>query len=89
LSRKAWRVRLNSAMRSHDFAPPPPRGDAGLCSACRHARGVGTRTGSSFVLCNLSATDASFARYPRLPVVACPGYERGTDVPPAPDVGKR
>ena len=29
-----------------------------------------------FILCSLSATDSSFAKYPRLPVLQCPGYEK-------------
>ena len=48
----------------------------GLCASCRHARTV-TTPRSTFWLCRLSATDPRFARYPRLPVLACPGYERG------------
>lgn len=30
-----------------------------------------------FWMCRLSATDPSFARYPRLPVLQCRGYRRG------------
>ena len=47
---------------------------AGLCAACRHARRV-TTPRSDFLLCEKSRTDASYARYPRLPMLACPGYE--------------
>jgi hypothetical protein len=48
--------------------------DPGLCASCRHARvvpGANTR----FWLCERSRTDPRFPRYPRLPVVRCPGYE--------------
>ena len=31
--------------------------------------------GSQFVLCEKSKTDPNFPRYPRLPVLACTGYE--------------
>jgi len=31
--------------------------------------------GSVFYLCERSFTDASFAKYPRLPVLECRGYE--------------
>jgi len=31
--------------------------------------------GSAFYLCGLSAMDARFPKYPRLPVVRCFGYE--------------
>jgi len=49
---------------------------AGLCADCVHARGVESARGSAFILCELSATDPSFAKYPRLPVLRCSGYAR-------------
>ncbi len=52
------------------------RKDVGLCATCRHARIVPT-TRAEYWLCRLSASDPSFDRYPRLPVLACRGYERG------------
>ena len=55
-------------------APPIPI--SGLCATCRHARRVPTPR-SVFWMCGLAATDARFERYPRLPVLACPGYEKG------------
>jgi hypothetical protein len=30
--------------------------------------------GSAFILCEKAAMDASFPKYPRLPVLACAGY---------------
>jgi hypothetical protein len=51
----------------------PPR--PGLCDGCRHARRIENDRGSVFILCELSRTDSRFARYPRLPVVACTGFE--------------
>ncbi|HZU84132.1 MAG TPA: hypothetical protein VE987_14485 [Polyangiaceae bacterium] len=54
--------------------------DAGLCDRCEHARRIVSTRGSSFVQCGLHATDPRFAKYPRLPVVDCPGYrERAQD----------
>ena len=50
----------------------------GLCFTCRHARVIKTPR-STFWLCGLSATDPRFAKYPRLPVVACDGYARRED----------
>jgi hypothetical protein len=47
----------------------------GLCGGCRHARLVTSARGSSFVMCGLSLTDDRFAKYPRLPVLACGGFE--------------
>jgi len=50
--------------------------DAGLCARCVHRRLVRTRR-STFVLCGRAADDPRFVRYPRLPVLHCPGYEPG------------
>jgi hypothetical protein len=47
----------------------------GLCDACRHQRLVSNTRGSTFSLCERSKTDPSFPKYPRLPVLACRGYE--------------
>jgi hypothetical protein len=46
----------------------------GLCLTCRHARRVPTPH-AIYWLCELAATDPRFEKYPRLPVLACPGYE--------------
>ena len=46
----------------------------GLCFGCRHVRVVTTARGGSFYLCQLSASDPSFAKYPQLPVMHCRGY---------------
>ena len=47
---------------------------AGLCAGCRYSRRV-TTPRSEFLLCERSRTDSSYARYPRLPMLSCPGYE--------------
>jgi hypothetical protein len=49
---------------------------AGLCADCVYARSVKSRRGSVFLLCELSARDPKFQKYPRLPVLSCPGYEK-------------
>lgn len=51
------------------YAPPP-----GLCERCVNVKVVETRKGSRFYLCQLSDVDPRFPKYPRLPVVACPGF---------------
>jgi hypothetical protein len=56
-----------------ESAPPPPQ--AGLCATCRHARVVTSDRGSLFVRCAYAALDPSFAKYPRLPVIACRAYQ--------------
>lgn len=49
-------------------------GSAGLCAGCRFAEVVASSR-SSFLRCGRERFDPSFPKYPRLPVVACPGYE--------------
>jgi hypothetical protein len=46
----------------------------GLCADCIHAQRVESERGSTFILCRLSFTDSSFAKYPRLPILSCPGF---------------
>lgn len=60
-----------------DFARLAAAGaPAGLCETCRHARALASRS-SVFLRCALAEVDPDFPRYPRLPIVACRGYERG------------
>ncbi len=54
---------------------PPESEWVGLCFACRHARLVRTDRSSVFYQCERSATDPRYPKYPRLPVLRCPGYE--------------
>ncbi len=55
--------------------PAPP---VGLCDSCRHQQVVRTTRGSEFSLCRRSRDEPErFPRYPRLPVMQCPGYEPG------------
>jgi hypothetical protein len=56
--------------------PDKERARAGLCSDCRNMRRVESDRGSIFYMCDLSSTDPRFAKYPRLPVVECSGYEK-------------
>jgi hypothetical protein len=58
-------------MRGESTLPDP-----GLCEDCVHARVVVNRRGSRFHLCERSKHDPAFPRYPRLPVLRCPGHER-------------
>jgi hypothetical protein len=51
-----------------------PDARVGLCFTCRHARRVPTPR-ATYWLCELAASDPRFDKYPRLPVLACPGYE--------------
>jgi hypothetical protein len=47
----------------------------GLCSHCLHMREIHSDRGSTFYMCQLSATDPRFPKYPRLPVLQCLGYQ--------------
>lgn len=48
---------------------------AGLCAACRHMKENRSDRGAVFTYCRRSEADPAFPKYPRLPVLACPGYE--------------
>jgi len=54
------------------------RRSAGLCANCIHSQRVESERGSTFILCRLTFTDPQFAKYPRLPVLSCPGYKPAT-----------
>lgn len=60
-------------MTSDDKSNGPPP-NAGLCANCLHSRRIESARGSVFVLCQLSANDPRFSKYPRLPVFSCTGY---------------
>jgi len=55
---------------------------AGLCDHCRHQRVIKNTRGSSFSLCERAREDERYPKYPRLPVLRCPGCEE-REAPPA------
>jgi len=57
-------------------APNAPNSSVGLCADCVHARIIESAKGSKFLLCQRSASDPSYPKYPRLPVLSCPGHEQ-------------
>lgn len=60
--------------------------NAGLCENCRHVKRLVNNRGSVFYMCEKSASDPRFPRYPRLPVLRCSGFEKiQTDLPPKRD----
>jgi hypothetical protein len=67
----------------HDDESPPLPADrglsleerVGLCTRCRHARRIVSSRGVDFWQCRRSAEDPSYPRYPRLPVLACNGFD--------------
>jgi hypothetical protein len=54
--------------------------EVGLCARCRWARVQTTARGSRFWRCLRADDDPRFARYPRLPVTACSGFEASSAV---------
>ena len=64
------------------MAPAPPH--AGLCDRCQHQRLVPNTRGSVFSLCERSREDPAYPRYPRLPVLSCPGFEPRSPGAPEP-----
>ena len=58
-------------------------GKAGLCASCKHVQVNKSDRGAVFYFCRLSASDARFPKYPRLPVVVCAGYEKSEEPAPA------
>ncbi len=53
----------------------------GLCFFCQHTQLVRTDRGSVFYQCQRAATDPRYPKYPRLPVLHCPGYELKEEPP--------
>lgn len=54
-------------------------GAIGLCVSCRFVDVITSSKASTFYRCRLADTDASFPRYPALPVLACRGYQQAED----------
>jgi hypothetical protein len=60
-----------SELKVSPFLPVEP----GLCGLCRHAQVKGTNRGTAYLRCTRAAWDDSLAKYPRLPVIGCVGFE--------------
>ena len=56
-----------------------PKVAEGLCPSCKYVKFVTNDRGSRFIFCERSRTDPRFPRYPRLPVLACAGYEASAE----------
>ena len=69
-------VQKGHASRLTPAAPSLKSESVGLCFDCEHARVIRSDRGSIFYLCKLHATDPRFVKYPRLPVLSCPGYRK-------------
>lgn len=55
------------------------RGRFGLCDTCVNAKLIRNTRGSVFLMCKLHKTDDRFAKYPRAPVLQCPGFKQPSD----------
>ncbi len=56
----------------------------GLCARCTHARPVAhPREVEAYCMCGLAESDAQYDKYPRLPVLNCPGYSEGEPETPS------
>ena len=53
----------------------------GLCAHCAHARQVPTPL-RVYWMCERSLTDPRYEKYPRLPVIACEGFEESEEPEP-------
>jgi len=51
--------------------------ETGLCGTCTMARRIATAKGSTFFHCERADSESAYVKYPRLPVLACPGYLQG------------
>jgi hypothetical protein len=47
----------------------------GLCGGCAHGQMLDSKTGSRFLFCLRARQDPRYAKYPPVPVFACPGFE--------------
>ncbi|MBI3245942.1 MAG: hypothetical protein HYZ50_05495 [Deltaproteobacteria bacterium] len=59
----------------------PERLRIGLCFTCHHAKAITSGKGSRFFYCLRAENDDTYTKYPRLPVLQCPGYEAETASP--------
>ncbi len=64
LCRKCLRAEIDSLLTQ-----------AGQCALCVHAQRLVSKGGSPIYLCGLAKSDERFAKFPRLPMKACPGYK--------------
>ncbi|MGE3538349.1 MAG: hypothetical protein AB7N91_13085 [Candidatus Tectimicrobiota bacterium] len=62
------------------MSPPP-----GLCGTCQFVKRTVTRRDSVFYMCLRAQTDATFRKYPPLPVLRCRGYVACEHPPAAED----
>jgi hypothetical protein len=60
---------------------------AGLCATCAHVETIRSDRSSIYYRCLLSDRDPRFVKYPRLPVLVCPGYASAPGTWKKPELG--
>lgn len=55
------------------------REHAGVCRNCVYAKWLRTKSGGEILLCRLSETDATYLKYPPLPMLSCRGWSAPED----------
>ena len=50
--------------------------EAGLCATCSWVAIMRSDRGSIFLRCERAKADPAYPKYPRLPVLRCPGWEK-------------
>ncbi len=63
-----------SGFVTESVQPTRERSRVGLCFDCQYTQRIESARGSTFYRCTRSDTDPNFPKYPRLPVLQCPGY---------------
>lgn len=66
---------LTDRRRAYTDAVSGTTVDQGLCAGCVYARTVTSSRGAGYLRCARHDSDPAFAKYPRLPVLACAGFE--------------
>jgi hypothetical protein len=74
LDRARVSVRMRYPVLVAEADPTSDAARIGLCADCLHARRIASARGSLFYLCERSASEPKFPRYPQLPVMQCSGY---------------
>jgi len=75
------RVSRYAALVSIKGSDSGEKRQAGLCADCVHSQRVESARGSVFWLCELSRSNPAYPKYPRLPVLSCPGYRQIESAP--------
>jgi hypothetical protein len=58
----------------------PEKRRVGLCTTCMHGQRIDhPRGGAGYWRCGRSSSNPDYPRFPRLPVVRCPGHEIHAD----------